>query len=76
MTRYFHLYADGKRIREISLWEYIEIGRKSRGSKYRKTTMWVGKNDIGIGRGNSHVWVSIKQLLEVLKVCGVIKDEG
>jgi len=76
MTRHFHLYADGKRIREISLWEYIEIGRRSRGPKYCKTTMWVGKKGIGISRGNSYVWVSIRQLLEVLRVCGVIKDEG
>ena len=76
MTRYFHLYADGKRIREISLEEYIELGRKSRESKYTKTTMCVGENDIGISRGYSYVWVSIKQLLEVLRVCGVIKDEG
>ena len=76
MTRYFHLYADGKRIREISLEEYIEIGRENRESRYSKTIMWVGKNDIGIGRGNSYVWVSIRQLLEVLRSCGVIKDEG
>jgi len=76
MTRYFHLYADGKRIREISLEEYIEIGRRNRHLKNTKRIMWIGKNDIGISKGNNFIWLPIKQLLEVLRVCGVIKDEG
>ena len=32
MSRYFHLYADGKTVREISQEEYIDISRKWRGS--------------------------------------------
>ena len=76
MIRYFHLYADGKRIREISWEEYIEIVRRERHREKTKTLLWVGKDCIGIGRENRYVWVSIRQLLEVLRVCGVIKDEG
>ena len=70
------MYADGKRIREISLEAYAEIGRRNRESKYTKTLMWVGKNEIGISKGSNCIWVSLRQLLEVLKACGVIKDEG
>jgi len=76
MTRYFHLYADGKRIREISWEEYIEIVRRERHREKTKTLLCVSKHDIGISKGEHYAYVPIKQLLEVLKSCGMIKDES
>jgi len=76
MTRYFHLYADGKRIREISWDEYLDTVRSNQVSLYKKRLIWVRKDYIGISKGEDHVVIPLRQLLEVLKVCGVIKDEG
>jgi len=76
MTRYFHLYADGKRIREISWDEYLAMVRSNQVSLYKKRLMWVEKDYIGISKGEDYIVISLRQLLEVLRVCGVIKDEG
>jgi len=76
MTRYFHLYADGKRIREISWDEYLDMVRSNQKSLYKKRLMWVGNDCIGISKGEDYIVISLRQLLEVLKSCGVIKDEG
>jgi len=76
MTRYFHLYADGKRIREISWDEYLDMVRSNQVSLYKKRLMWVGKGYIGISKGEDYIVISLRQLLEVLRSCGVIKDEG
>jgi len=76
MARYFHLYADGKRIREIDVDEYLEITRKNYHSKRSKRVVWVRKDYIGISKGIWYAKVPLRQLLEVLKVCGVIKNEG
>ena len=76
MTRYFHLYADEKRIREISWDEYLDMFRSNQKSLYKKRLMWVGKDHIGISKGEDYIVIPLRQLLEVLRVCGVIKDEG
>ena len=70
------MYADGKRIREISWDEYPEIVRRERHREKTKTLLWVGKDCIGISKGEHYAHIPIRQLLEVLKTCGMIKDEG
>jgi len=76
MTRYFHLYADGKRIREISEEEYIELGRKWKRRSKTIRLVAISKTDLFLEAGRNFIYVPLKQLLEVLKSCGVIKDEG
>ena len=38
--------------------------------------MAVTKTGIWVERGNNGIWIPFDQLLEVLRICGVIKDEG
>ena len=76
MTRYFHLYADGKRVHEISGDEFADICLKWRHSQKPRRLMAVSESGVWYEYGKRAVWIPLRQLLEVLKTCGVIKDEG
>jgi len=75
MSRYFHLYADGKTVREISQEEYIDISRKWRGSARPRRLVAVSQTGLWIERGPKGVWVPLEQLLEVLRRVGAIPAE-
>jgi len=75
MTRYFHLYADGKTVREISREEYIKISRVwGRSSRPRKL-LAVSEDSVMIEYMDKFTWIPMSQLLEVLRRVGAIPAE-
>ena len=75
MTKYFHLYADGKTVREISREEYIDISYKWRESSRPRRLVTASQNGVWAEYGNSGVWIPMPQLLEVLRRVGAIPAE-
>lgn len=72
-TRFFHLYADGKRVKEITSKEYFAIRKKSASYKTPKKQtarvhIYRGKVEISISKGTSYIYVRMNQLLECMRL--------
>ena len=63
MTKFFHIYADGKRVREISWEQYRKLSR----SKVHYALCRLHKNEIGFSKGSNWIWLSLRQLKEILR---------
>lgn len=64
-ARFFHLYADGKRIREVDI---EELRANKFGLKNKKSMLLsVHSNYIHISKGPNYVWVPLSQIIEILE---------
>ena len=75
MSRFFHLYSDGKSVTEISGQEFGRISRRWRDSSKPRLLIAASDTGLWIERGPKGVWVPLEQLLEVLRRVGAIPAE-
>ena len=62
LRKYYHVYADGKTVKEIKgdKWYY------NRRFKKPSLVVTVYKNDVSFGKGNSDIYIPKKQLMKIL----------
>ena len=67
-VRYFHLYADNKRIREISWEEFCRIHRENfRRMNRKKLARLYANGDLYIHKHPGSTWISGAQLKQILE---------
>lgn len=67
VRKYYHLYADGKTVKEISNDEWFKILVKEQGWSNTKLVATVYENEISINKGRNHIFVTKSQLEQILK---------
>lgn len=63
-TRYYHIYADYKTIKELDVETVRELMRKQ---KNKWLILAIGKGYFSMWRGNKHLSMDSKQLIEIIK---------
>lgn len=67
MERYFHLYSDGKTVKEIDWATFRKYGLANWDAKGKKRLCMLLKNEIYFSRGRSGVCVRMEQLNQILE---------
>lgn len=65
--KYYHLYADGKTVKEISGDEWLKILTKEMDWSNSKFVATVYKNEVSLNKGRNHIFVLKSQLEQILK---------
>lgn len=66
MLRYYHLYADGKTVKELSKDEFLKLSRQNLSTQKKKLLVRAYQTELYIQRGKYSFWLSIEQLIKVL----------
>lgn len=66
--RFFHIYADGKTVREISWEEWRKIRLKDYSSDRARLACRDEGTDLYFSKGRNFIWVRKAQLAEILGV--------
>ena len=63
MTKFFHIYADGKTVKEISWQEWQKLNR----SRTQYLLCRLHKNEIAFSKGSNWIWLPLGQVKEILR---------
>lgn len=63
--KYYHLYADGKKVKEVSRDEWLKIVIKERDYENSKLVVTVYKDEISFNKGRNHIFLMRKQLEQI-----------
>lgn len=69
-TRYYHLYANGKTVKEITQAEYVAIRQASvkfKGHCFQTARIHThkGKMEIAISKGTNYVYITMQQIRKI-----------
>ena len=70
MNTYYHIYADGKTVREISEEQYFKLQRRN------CLVCWLDEEGIVFVKGYSVIHIPLKQLKQILKTksCKILES--
>lgn len=66
-TRFFHIYADGETVREISWEEWRKICNQDYNSSNTRLLCRIDDTEIYFHKGQQFIWVRKSQLMQILK---------